>query len=159
MRRFFVIALTASLFVFLAAPASAKTKNPCNLLKPAEIESVLGTDVTEVGRSGPQCQWDVQATATRPSGSVYTRLYNVVAKEVFDLNKRDYAEELIEVSGLGKNAFFQPTGDDGVVWVLKGKALVTLQGAFVPIGDEPEPDGAAIQNELVELAKIARKRA
>jgi hypothetical protein len=150
----------ASAFVLgLAAPVGAGTENPCKLLKRSAIARVLDAEVGRPRRGGPSCEWNVDASATRPSGAVFTALYLVQAKQVFNQNEEDFSDDLVEVSGLGTNAFYQPTGSDGVVWVLKGDVLLTVQGAFVALGDEPEPDPAAIQDELVELAKRARKRA
>jgi hypothetical protein len=45
-----------------------------------------------------------------------------------------------------------------VVWVLKGNVLLTVQGVFFALGDTPEVDPQELQDELVALAKIARKK-
>lgn len=153
------VVIASGLVLGLAAPVGAGTENPCKLLKRSDVARVLDAEVGRSQRGGPSCEWVVDATATRPSGAIFTALYLVQAKQVFNQNKKDFSDDLVEVSGLGKKAFYQPTGSDGVVWILKGDVLLTVQGAFVAIGDEPEPDPAAIQDELVQLAKLARKRA
>ena len=153
------VVIAGALVLGLAAPVGAETENPCKLLKRSEIARVLDTEVGRPQKGGPSCEWEVDVTATRPSGAVFTALYLVQAKQVFNQNKKDFSDDLVEVTGLGRNAFYQPTGSDGVVWVLKGDVLLTVQGAFVAVGDEPEPDPATIQDELVQLAALARKRA
>ena len=157
------IALASAFTLVLpAATATAATKNPCKLVKSSEINKVFGQPVGKPKQriSTPvskQCEWKVTATADKPGGSVATYLQFVGAKSAFKADRPQF--ETASVSGLGKDAFYQSTGAaGGVVWVLKGDVLMTVQGVFFSVNG-PMFDPAALQDELVAVAKIARKRA
>jgi hypothetical protein len=166
----FTLLVAAALGATLALPsaAGAATK-PCKLLKRSEIAKTFDQEVGKPKKGivpssvGGDCTWDVEETDTKPSGLVATFVQKVGAKTAFNENKKTYEEQgqVQEVSGLGK-AFYQSSGlassGDGVVWMLKGSVLITVQGAFFSLGDDPEVDPAELKEELVELAKIAKKR-
>jgi hypothetical protein len=159
-----MVALAAACALVLpAGTAAAATKNPCKLVKASEISEVFGQPVakpkTRLSTAvSKQCQFKVSATTDKPDGSVATYLQFVGAKIAFDTDRKQL--EASSVSGLGKDAFYQDTGaTGGVVWVLKGDVLLTVQGIFLSIGSGPAADPAVLKDELVAVAKIARKRA
>jgi hypothetical protein len=143
-----------------AVDAGAAT-NPCTLLKRGEIKRVFSqvtgkaTKGTVGGPVAASCVWKMEATAQKPSGSVSTFVQTVGAKIAFVTDRKTL--QTSSVRGLGK-AFYQATGSaGGVVWVLKGDSLLTVQGVFFSIGG-PTVDAATLKSELVALAKVARKR-
>ncbi len=150
--------------VLPAGPAAAATKNPCKLVKPAQISAVFDQPVAK-GKKGiktpvsSSCDFAVALTDTKPEGTVSTYLQFTGAEIAFEVN-RDQLTNSESLSGLGGEAFWQPTGSlGGVVWMLKGDVLITVQGVFISIGDAPELDVAQLQDEIVAVAKIARKNA
>jgi hypothetical protein len=146
-------------------PAGAATKNPCKLVKPAQISNIFDQPVAKGKRAistavSKSCDFAVELTDTKPDGSVSTYLQFVGADIAFETNREDLGDLSVDVSGLGGDAFYQPTGSDGgVVWVLKGDVLLTVQGVFFALGDTPDVDPVELQDELVAVAKIAKKKA
>ena len=164
-RRFtLLVALALGASLAFPAAAGAATK-ACKLLKRSEIAKAFDQKASKPERGiirqvGSDCKWDVAETATKPDGLVATFVQTVGAKTAYNTNKEEYEKEGLveEVSGLGK-AFYQTSGaGDGVVWVLKGKVLMTVQGAFFSLGDAPDADPAELKEALVALTKIAKKR-
>jgi hypothetical protein len=147
--------------VLLPAVNAGAATNPCTLLKRGEIRRVFeqsagkSTKGTVGGPVAASCVWKLSETMQKPSGSVSTFVQTVGAKIAFDTDRKTL--ETSSVRGLGK-AFYQATGAaGGVVWMLKGNALLTVQGVFFSVGG-PSVDAAALKHELVALAKVARKR-
>jgi hypothetical protein len=161
-----VLALGVSLAFPAAAGAATKA---CKLLKRSEISKTFDQAVSKAKKGivpsnvGSDCSWDVEASDTKPEGLVATFVQKVGAKTAFNTNKETYEDEgqVEAVSGLG-NAFYQSSGmansGDGVIWILKGNVLLTVQGAFFSLGDDPTVDPAELKEQLVKLAKIAKKR-
>jgi hypothetical protein len=151
-----VSTLASGLLVGFGPPAGAvATKDPCKLLKAAEIETALGTEVAKgrKGRSTPvirACEWDLPAAAGGAGGLISTTIQTSAAKTAFNTNREQAGVE--ELTGLGK-AFFYPSalgpGSGGSVWVLKGSKLMTVNDVLTPV---------ATKEQLVELATLARKR-
>jgi hypothetical protein len=162
-----VAVLAAAATIVLVVPmghAGAATKNPCKLVKPAQISNIFDQPVAK-GKKGlttavsKSCEFEVALTDTKPDGGVSTYLQFVGADIAFETNREDLGDLSVDVSGLGGDAFYQPTGSDGgVVWVLKGDVLLTVQGVFFALGDTPEVDPVELQDELVAVAKIAKKK-
>jgi hypothetical protein len=157
-----VVALASAVVLALPITAGAATKNPCKLVKRSEISKIFGQTVgkpiaqlsTPVSK---QCEFKVAQSTSRPGGSVATYLQFVGAKTAFTMDRKQFQSS--SVTGLGDNAFYQETGaSGGVVWVLKGEVLMTVQGVFFSVNG-PHVDAAHLKAELVAVAKIARKRA
>jgi hypothetical protein len=146
-------------------PAAAATKNPCKLVKARQIEEIFGAPVAK-GKKGlstavsKTCEFTVDATASNPEGGVYTYLQFVGAEVAFDTNKETLGDSADPIDGLGDDAFFQSDiGGGGVVWVLKGDVLLNVQGVFFSIGDDPVLDPTVLRDGLLDVAKIAVKKA
>lgn len=147
--------------VLLPAVAAGAATNPCTLLKRGEIKRVFKqsagkpTKATVGGPVAASCVWKLAQTVQKPNGSVSTFVQTVGADIAFDTDRKTL--QTSTVRGLGK-AFYQETGEaGGVVWVLKGGSLLTVQGVFISVGG-PSIDAAALKHELVTLAKVARGR-
>ena len=93
-----------------------------------------------------------------PEGGVYTFLQFIGADEAFAVNEAELSDE--SLSGLGDDAFFQEDGlgTGGVVWVIEGDVLMTVQGVFLSIGTDLEADPEVLKANLIEVAKIAVKK-
>jgi ABC-type phosphate transport system substrate-binding protein len=157
----FVAVIIVGVAVLVPALGAAASSNPCTLLKRGEIKRVFAqstekpTKGTVGGPVAASCVWKMANTAQKPSGSVSTFVQTVGAKIAFETNRKTL--QTSSVRGLGK-AFYQATGTSGgVVWVLKGTSLLTVQGVFFSV-TEPRVDAAVLKRELVALAKVARKR-
>jgi len=147
-----------------ARAAGTAAVDACKLLKVRELRNVLDQPVARPEKSRTSkviatCEWQVSATANKPDGSVSTFLQFVGAKISFDTNRTQLGKSVSSVSGLGKHAFYQSTGTGGgVVWVLKGKVLLTVQGVFVSAPDGPVANAEELEHELVAAARIAKGR-
>jgi hypothetical protein len=150
-------ALLAGVFLLgIVEPAgAAATKDPCKLLKTGEISSVLGTEAAKArkGRTLPVirvCEWDLPAAAGGAGGLISTTIQTSAAKTAYDANRDQ--PQAVAVTGLGKAIYLPEAlgpGSGGSVWVLKGKKVMTVNDVLTPV---------ATQDQLVELATIARKR-
>jgi hypothetical protein len=147
--------------VLVPAVGAGAATNPCKLLKRGEIKLVFTqsagkpTKGTVGGPVAASCVWKLTETTLKPSGSVSTFVQTVGADIAFDTDRKTL--QTSTVRGLGK-AFYQATGaSGGVVWVLKGGSLLTVQGVFFAISG-PKVDAVVLKHELVALAKVARKR-
>jgi hypothetical protein len=154
-----VIAVTLLIgagLVALSSPASAKTTNPCKVLKTSEIEAEFDATVSDPTKglktaANASCNWEVDATSSRPSGAMTTTVMFVGGKAAYDGLKDTPGYE--SVSELGK-AFYDPS--TGALNVLDGKNLVVVQGVFLT---ETLPiQKVDVKPELISLAKIAVKR-
>jgi len=147
----------------VASASVAATKDPCKLLKQAEIQKVIGLTVSpaEPGSEEPgtltQCYWRVEATAEIAGGAVGT----VVAtsggqlgdvKTVFEGNRQAVADAK-SVPGV-KNAFYNP--DFGEVSVLRGDLLMNVSFQLYDTSGNDAPGGRF--KALVKLTKKAVKR-
>ncbi len=136
--------LAVGVFAF---PASAAAKpNPCKVLKNSEIASALGGATVGAGAKGfssavsDSCDYPV----TVPGGQPQTFTVHVMttgAQVAYDGLKAP-AFGYVPIAGLAKSLWSAKTS---TVDVLQGKVLVGVQGQFP-------------QDQLVALAKIARKR-
>jgi hypothetical protein len=157
-----VSALLASLCAWfaVAVPEFAGTtvkSESCRLLRAPEITRAVGQPAQK-GKpsSAPMvCDWRLDATDTRPVGSVHALLQRGDnARRSYALAKRFTVDDREAVSGLGDNAFY--TRSYATVWVLEDSATVFyVQGVYAT--------GAAVDAEtlraaLVELAERAERR-
>ncbi|HZP30956.1 MAG TPA: hypothetical protein VFC99_18550 [Acidimicrobiia bacterium] len=153
-------ALGVAAAAWSAAPAGAATRNPCKLLKPSEIQSVLEQSVgsadpgltTAVSKS---CAFDLTAEQGKPGGGVHTTLMTTGGDVAFNVNSRRSGSEM--VPGLGKAYYSSLTKSTGEIHILKGRTLMTVQIVYVPLGGATV-DPAMIKDEAIQLGKLAKKR-
>lgn len=139
------------------------TKDPCKLLKQAEITKVTGLTVSpaEPGSEEPgvlqQCYWNVEATAEIAGGAVGTVVATDNAttgpvKAIFEGNRQAVADAK-SVPGV-KNAFYNP--DLGEVSVLRGDLLMNVSFQLYDTSGNDAPGDRF--KALVKLTKKAVKR-
>jgi hypothetical protein len=153
-------ALAVAATVIAASPAGATTHNPCKLLKVSEIEATLEQSsapakpgiVTPVSKS---CSWELTAEQGKPGGGVHTTLMTTGGDIAFNVNSKRPGSVL--VPSLGKAYYSTVTSFSGEMHILKGKTLMTVQIVFVSLGG-PKVDPSLIQDEAMQLAKVAKKR-
>jgi hypothetical protein len=106
-----LLAVTAALAV-LAEPAAAlptgKEKEACNLLKRSDIADAVGEDAgkpQELGIGDSSCFWELESAGGGGMTLLIDRGRD--AKPYFEELKEGFRPEaLVEVDGLGKEAFF-----------------------------------------------------
>lgn len=147
----------------LAAPAASLTtaspKDGCSYLKTAEVSKIVGAPVTKGKRpSGPAdsraCGYQVGAASEQRTINVWVQGTSQ-AKTVYSRARSVFRVQggSEEVPGLGRKAFYAP----GVtsVYVLKdAKTVLWVQYLWLK-----SPDPAAVQDQMIELAKIVVRRA
>ncbi len=159
MRRSIVAGVVVGGLILMApvSPAGAtKTKDPCKTLKTSEIAVAFGDAPVAAGAKDsrsplPLCQWTVSASGNLPEGTVSVFLQTTGAKLAYDAHKKETAS-YEPVEGL-KNALYYSVGP--AVEVLKGKALLNVQGVFL---DPDSIDAVDVKDQLVQLAKKASAR-
>jgi hypothetical protein len=156
----FAGALGLAAAVFTAAPAGAATRNPCKLLKPAQIQAVLEQSVAngEPGLStavSKSCGFDLTAEQGKPGGGVHTTLMTINGDIAFNVNSKRPGS--VMVPDLGKAYYSSLTRNEGEIHILKGKVQLTVQLVYVPIGTEAPP-ASLIQDEVTQLGKLAKKK-
>jgi hypothetical protein len=140
-----------------AGALPAAKASSCSMLRSAEIQRALGQPVGAAKKSTAPgvCDWAVEATATRPAGSVHALVERGSrAQADYTLATKFSVEDALPVSGLGRKAFYTPAL--GTLWVLKdAKTLFYVQGLYPPGTDL----GALhVQDALVKLAGKAAGR-
>jgi hypothetical protein len=125
----------------VGASPTAKDKRACDLLKPSEIEDVVGERIGKGERQALSCVWDY---GPEDFGLVLTLFRGREAKAQLAVAKEcSLPPCTTEIADLGKEAFSTPFDE---VWVVKNKKTVFfISGA---------PDVAQAQ----ELAVIALER-
>jgi hypothetical protein len=152
-----VTCAVVSTLVFAPATAgasvSAKTSNPCKLLKRPEITEVMGAAAAKGARETlvDQCEWVVEASAEFPVGSVYASIQAVGGRIAYETLSELPTNE--KVPELGK-AYYEP--QTGAIGLLKGEKLLIVQSVF--ISTEGGIGAVDRKAETIELTKIARKR-
>ena len=161
LRRLIFLLVVASMVLAAAAGAPVgasvqhKKKIACpRLLKPAEIQTVVGASVTaqkpfkSSGQIG--CSWSNAADEVDLSVFISRR------QDQYDFSKMhpivDYTIE--PVAGIGQDAFIvrSPSGGPVVIWVLAKKASFSLANINV------DKDDATIETEITTLAaKVAQR--
>lgn len=155
-----IAALAVGLAVAMTAwagPAAAKTVKPCKVLKANEISDAFDGATVSAPVPGlktavtASCDWEVDAGASIPAGSVSVSIMSVGAKPAYDgLEKLG---GYVPVAGL-KNALYQDV--TGALSVLDGDKLVTVQGVFLT--DSLPIESVDVLDQLIPLSKIATKR-
>lgn len=138
-----------------ASPASAKTRDPCKLLKRAQIAKVFGqrTGPPDTGEPPPlfeQCYWNLEATRDLPAASIGTTVQTLAARSTFEVNRASqFAQDVPSI----QDAYYD--SDLRSLNVLRGDVLLGVQLIYFDgedvSGTPPEPD-------LVTLTKAALKR-
>jgi hypothetical protein len=152
--------LAAGATVALAAvPAGASSPDPCKLLKASEIQPVVGQPTaagapsikTPVSRG---CKFKMSTSEGRPAGSINITVLTTGAKVAFDRGKQALPG-VVAVTGLGNAFFYSVSTFSESVRVLKGSKLMSVSGDFI---QATPVDLTQVQNELTQLAKVARGR-
>jgi hypothetical protein len=156
----FACALGIAAAAFGAAPAGAATRNPCKLLKTAQIQAVLEQSVS-AGQPGlstavsKSCGYELTAEQGKPGGGVHVTLMTTGGDIAFNVNSKRLGSEM--VPSLGKAYYSSLTHGDGEIHILKGKTLLTVQLDYVAISG-PTVDPSLIKDETMQLGKLAKKR-
>jgi hypothetical protein len=144
----------------MAAPTpAAKAARPesCRLLRAAEITRALEQPTADAapGNAPMLCAWTLDATETRPAGSISVYLHRGDgAVDDFDLARDFHHATRIKLRGLGQRAFYAPDLD--TVYVLEDPATVFfVQGLYPTDGTV---DATGLQSALVSLAGKAARR-
>jgi hypothetical protein len=152
-----IVALAATTFATIAAPAGAATTNPCKVLKKAEIQQAFGGTVSS-GKKGlstavsSQCEFQVGADGDRPAGTVTVHVMTNGGKAAYTGLKKTPAYTPIE--GVPNSLWAEKLH---VVNIVKGNVLLGVQGGFLIT--EPLPlHFYEDQTQLVDLAQIGVKR-
>ncbi len=156
--RVLIVAVVAAVAIgLIAAPAGAKAKNPCKVLKASEIKRVLDGTVGRPtkGLATPvsiQCKWSVDANAQRPKGDVIVHyMFKGGAAAYAGLKGTPGYEP---AAGLANALYSERTSSLGV---LKGGVYLTVQGVFIDSSSLPIHQ-VDVEAQLVELMKSASKR-
>lgn len=139
----------------LGATVHAKKKISCPLLlKPTEIEKIVGATVTAqkpfatTGQIG--CNW------TNDADEVDVSVFIARRDDQYTFSKEHLpADYTIEpVTGIGQDAFIvrSPTGGPVVIWVLAKRASFSLANINV------DKDDATVETEITTLATKVAKR-
>ena len=157
----FACALGVAATLFAAAPAgAATTRNPCKLLKPAQIQAVLEQSVAN-GQPGlstavsKSCKFELTAEQGKPGGGLHVTLMTTGGDIAFNVNSKRPGSEM--VPGLGKAYYSSLAPGDGEVHILKGKTLLTVQLDLPAVGG-PAIDASLLKDETIQLGKLAKKR-
>lgn len=148
--------LSAALVTATASPARAgsSSRKACKLLKPAQIEKVLGAPAAKSDAEGTQvagaesCAFDVGPGLGEPGGALVIVTY--------------YSGPIARGIGADIETRAEPISK-GVVWdplisgayVIKPKKIVGVSVSYT--SDDPPPD--ELRPETAELTKAAAKRA
>ena len=155
-----IVALAAALAMAMTAwagPAAAKTVKPCKVLKASEISDAFDGAAVSAPVPGlktavtASCDFDVDAGAAIPAGTVSVSIMSVGAKPAYDGMKK--MEGFTTVPGV-KNGIYQDV--TGALSVLDGDKLVTVQGVFLT--DSLPIESVDVLDQLIPLSKIATKR-
>ena len=149
-----IAVLTAS-FVLFPPAAHAKTRDPCKLLKRAQIAKVFGQKAgpPDTGEPPPlfeQCYWNLEATDGQPAASIGTTVQTLAAKSTFEVNRESqFAQDVPSI----KDAYYD--SDLRSLNVLRGDVLLGVQLIYF---DGEDVSGTPPEPELVRLTKAALKR-
>ena len=140
------------------APAGAASKpESCALLRVNEIATALSQPTTKAKASSVPgvCDWPLNSTATRPTGSLHTLvLRGSTAKASYKLASQFHVDDRETLTDLGKKAFYAPSL--GTVWILEDDSTVFyVQGVYAT---GAEVDAASLREALVGLAIRAEAR-
>jgi len=140
-----------------ASPAgAAKKSKSCKLLKSAQIEKVLGAEVSGPGNSGSldACDFDVGPGLGSPGGGLVIVQYyekGPLANGVFSAMKNGAEGLEPGVRVPGTKVWFTPTTG---AWVKKKGQLANVSLSYTGT----EPTAEATQDVVVELVELAAKR-
>jgi hypothetical protein len=152
-----LVMLVAATVVVLAQPAGAAVTNPCKVLKKVEIQRAFGGTVAS-GRKGlstpgsTQCEYAVSANGERPGGKVVVKVVTTDAKDAFDALEK--SSRYAQIDGVSDAIW---SAKAHTVQILRGKALVGVQGGFL-VTDPLPLQLADDQAQLTGLAQLAADR-
>lgn len=149
-------ALVGVLGLGVTGAGAQSVPDPCALLKPVEIEKVMGQAPTPADEGAAyadqrQCYWNLEGAGAAPAGSVGTVLIvGAAAKPTFQGNKQALGAK--PVKGI-KTSYYEVEGS--TVAVLRGDTLLLVQ--VLLYGDDGTPIDAD-KKDVVKLTKTALRR-
>ncbi len=151
-----VFGAVGSVVLGVGGVAGAKTQDPCQLLKEAQITKVMKqpSGPPDLGQPTPyfeQCYWDLEANDKLAAGSVGTVVQTELAKQTFDSNKA--ASSVKNVKGL-KDAYINE--DVQTISVLRGDTMLSVQ--VLSFDPDTEIAETPRTKEMVKLTKLALKQ-
>jgi hypothetical protein len=146
----FVVPVVLGVLGVVAGPGTAATKDPCKVLKKAEIAKAFGATVGNPKQAGGTavsavCKWRITGGAAG-SGTLIVHVMTIGADAAYTGLQK--VPSYAPIAGYPKSLWAQSLN---VVDVLEGSVLLGVQGDF--------PDNTTdIQGQLVGLSKIGMKR-
>jgi hypothetical protein len=140
--------------------AGEQAQDSCAIVEQADVEAAFGGEVSEPTEDVGGCTFEIIGSDVGVDGTVVVRLEFAGAlggEELYDqILNVGYGDQAVDVEGVGDAAFY--VDGLGVVTVLAGDQVYSVQGIFFDIGTDATIDPEDVKGRIIDLAETVGGR-